>query len=248
MATLKDLLKTAFMPVGKTMYIYGGGWNYNDTAAGISTMTKGLNPLWHNFFSKQNKNYNFRNYNYKKDFSLTYNGLDCSAYIGWVIYNIFGDKYSKNGYVYKSTQVATKLQKIGLGKVTKKENIKKFVSGSILSSSVKEYNHVWLCVGQCTDSSVVLLHSSPPGVMLSGTYTKNGEKNSDAIMLAEQYMKKYYSDWFKLYPKISRDESYLKCYDMFEWHDNILCDNENYKNLTADKILTDLFKEGELYD
>ena len=25
--TLENLLKTALLPIGKTMYIYGGGWN-----------------------------------------------------------------------------------------------------------------------------------------------------------------------------------------------------------------------------
>ena len=33
--TLENLLKTALLPIGKTMYIYGGGWNEKDTGAGI---------------------------------------------------------------------------------------------------------------------------------------------------------------------------------------------------------------------
>ena len=37
--TLENLLKTALLPIGNTMYIYGGGWNEEDTGAGIEAMT-----------------------------------------------------------------------------------------------------------------------------------------------------------------------------------------------------------------
>lgn len=32
--TLKHFLKTSIKPVGQTMYVWGGGWNKADTAAG----------------------------------------------------------------------------------------------------------------------------------------------------------------------------------------------------------------------
>jgi hypothetical protein len=238
MNTIKNLLKTALLPVGKTMYIYGGGWNYDDSGAGKGAMTKGLLPEWIDFSSKQTENYNFREYNYKRDFSVTNNGLDCSAYIGWIIYNVFGNKYSNSGYVFKSAEFVERLSLLGLGNVIKNKDIKRYTAGSILSSAC---NHVWLCVGQCSDNSVVLLHSSPPGVMISGTCDNN--KKSDAIVLAKRYMKKYYPGWYCRYHDISRDNSYLSEYDMFEWDSKILNDTEGYKNLTADKILSDLLKE-----
>lgn len=46
--TLENLLKTALLPIGNTMYIYGGGWNEEDTGAGIEAMTIGVSHKWAN--------------------------------------------------------------------------------------------------------------------------------------------------------------------------------------------------------
>ena len=62
--TLENLLKTALLPIGKTMYIYGGGWNENDTGAGIEAMTLGIDPKWAEFAQKQDSSYNFKDYDY----------------------------------------------------------------------------------------------------------------------------------------------------------------------------------------
>ena len=51
--TLKNFLKTALMPVGKTMYVWGGGWNKEDTGAGIEAVSIGLSPNWEKFTRKQ---------------------------------------------------------------------------------------------------------------------------------------------------------------------------------------------------
>ena len=44
--TVKNLLKTAIKPVGKVLYVYGGGWNQEDNGAGRPAKTIGLYPLW----------------------------------------------------------------------------------------------------------------------------------------------------------------------------------------------------------
>ena len=77
------------MPIGKTMYIYGGGWNENDTGAGIEAMTLGIDPKWAEFAQKQDSSYNFKDYDYKQNKEYIHLGLDCSGYIGWLLYNIF---------------------------------------------------------------------------------------------------------------------------------------------------------------
>ena len=68
--------------------------------------------------------------------------------------------------------------------------------------------HVWMVVGQCEDGSVVLLHSTPPGVSLAGTLLEDGTK-SQAVQLAEAYMSRYYPEWYSKYDGYGKDYSYL---------------------------------------
>ena len=57
--TLKQFITIAMQPVGKVMYVWGGGWNEADTGAGIEAMTIGVSPNWKAFFEKQDKDYDF---------------------------------------------------------------------------------------------------------------------------------------------------------------------------------------------
>ena len=59
--------------------------------------------------------------------------------------------------------------------------------------------HIYIVVGSCADGSVVLVHSSPAGVRLSGTPDKKGRTNSEAVKLAKKYMKKYYFRIWQLF-------------------------------------------------
>ena len=106
--------------------------------------------------------------------------------------------------------------------------------------------HVYIVVGQCPDSSIVLLHSSPCGVMITGTATRSGNLQSNAVSLAEQYMKKYYPGWYAKYPKVSRSSSYLTSYSQMRWYtgtkQSMMSDPEGYLKKNAAQILKDLFK------
>ena len=66
-----------------------------------------------------------------------------------------------------------------------------------------------------------------------------GNKDSQAISLASEYMKKYYPDWFDKFPDSSRNESYLTHYDQFRW--TALSDEEGYANMSPKEILEDIF-------
>ena len=81
--TLEKFLKSSMEPVGQTMYVWGGGWNKEDTAAGEETKTIGVSRQWKTFFEEQDSNYNYENTLYQ-----IHDGLDCSGYVGWVIYII----------------------------------------------------------------------------------------------------------------------------------------------------------------
>lgn len=236
--SIKNFIKTAFEPVGKVMYIYGGGWNEADDGAGEEAMNIGLSQSWIDFTSLQDSSYNYLNYDYKKNTNVIHNGLDCSGYVGWVIYNVINDG---RGYVTNSYKMDNMLADKGFGTITDKSKVTQRKAGDIMCSNCNDCKHVYISLGMCSDKSELLLHSSPPGVQLSGTYTPEGNANSEAVKLAEKYMKKYYNDWYVKYPDNARNTSYLTHYDRFCW--SILSDDEGYRNMTPEEILKDIFNE-----
>lgn len=74
--TIENLLNTALEPVGKTLYVVGGGWFKNkDESGNIKTCgsTKiGLHPAWEEFYNSQDENYKWDDWNFQ-----TQKGLDC---------------------------------------------------------------------------------------------------------------------------------------------------------------------------
>ena len=236
-STIKNFLTTAITPVGSTMYIWGGGWNKEDTGAGKDGVLIGLNPNWRNFCGKQKASYNYRRHRYQ--FGA---GLDCSGFVGWSIYNIMKTKDGKpgHGYVMKASKMASSFAKYGWGTYKSATGIKDFKAGDVMSSST----HVYIVVGSCQDGSVVLVHSSPAGVRLSGTPNRQGKAGSEAVRLAKAYMKKYYPSWYRRYPSCGRGMSYLTDYAQFRWttgKGSVLDDPDLYQNKTAKEILQDLY-------
>jgi len=176
--------------MGKTMYIWGGGWDVDDEQSGAGSTIIGVSPVWEEFAKKQDSNYDYENYRYKREL-----GLDCSGYVGWVIYNLFETESGKEGYVTFSTEMAENFANRGWGKLYK--NKKQFLVGDIVSMD----GHIWMYLGSCPDGSGVIIHSSPMGqtygggVQLAGTTDAAGNRNSQGYRLADAYMKKYFSDW-----------------------------------------------------
>ena len=238
-STIKNFLTTALTPVGSTMYIWGGGWNKSDTGAGTDGLRIGLNANWRKFCAKQKASYNYRKYRYAFG-----NGLDCSGFVGWSIYNIAKTKNGKSskGYVMKASKTAFTYAKYGWGTYKKAKSVTDWKPGDIMSSPT----HVYIVVGSCADGSVVLVHSSPAGVRLSGTPDKKGRANSEAVKLAKQYMKKYYPSWYKRYPSCQKDKSYLTNYAQFRWKagkDKMISDPDSYQQKSAKQVLKDLYND-----
>lgn len=235
-STVKKLIENALMPVGSTMYIYGGGWNEKDTGAGESAVTIGLSPKWKTFAEAQGADYDSSLYRYQIE-----KGLDCSGYIGWVIYNTLEHENNKPGYVFLAQEFADRLSEMELGTKSAKGSFSDYQPGDILSS---DDCHVWIAIGQCEDGSVVFVHSSPPGVSICGTVSPDGTEHSMAVQLAEKFMSERFPLWYEKYPGCSRNISYLHNYNRFRWHvgdSEILSDPDDYCSLTPEEILTDIF-------
>ena len=234
--TLKHFLKTAVLPLGSTMYIYGGGWDTMDHGAGTDARTLGVSPLWCEFFEQQNENYQYKDHLYERE-----HGLDCSGYVGWVVYNTMETENGRLGYITKAQSMAEDFARRGWGSFTEKGEVKDYCPGDIMSGT----DHVWIALGQYADGSVLLLHSSPPGVILSGTVTENGDPHSEAPAVAEEIMASFYPRWHRKYPCYLRGVSYLSDYDRFRWDlkNGPLTDPDGCGIMSPNQLINHLFRE-----
>ena len=267
--TLKNYLKTALEPVGTTLYVYGAGWDWQDNLSSNQSMTIGLSQSWIDFFQQQDANYTYKNsadhahsyYPHNSWNQYYYAGLDCSGYVGWVVYNVMHTQNSVNtdndGYVMSSTKMAKTFADKGWGTWTR--DIKSFKPGDIFSMS----GHVWTVLGVCDDGSIVFLHSTPSdskagqgggGVQLSALNpNSDDDKNCEAYKLVTKYMTKYYPEWSDRYDPVLRSyDSYATPASGSEYSGNFswnldgsgLTDPEGYANMSAAEILADLFGEN----
>lgn len=259
--TLKNFLATAMEPVGVALYVYGGGWDWQDVGSSNEAKTIGISDKWLEFYENNNANYSYRNnssysksyYPHKAWNQYYYAGLDCSGYVGWALYNTLHNDNGGEGYVMSSTQQAKTLaEKYKLGTWTQNLN-NGFKAGDIFSMN----GHVYICVGICDDGSMVILHSTPSssisgnlggGVQLTGV---GNSANCEAAVLAEYYMSNYFPNWSERYDTIYKTySSYTKISGnsagKFSWHlsSEGLIDLEGYANMKADEILEDLFKDA----
>lgn len=232
--SLAKLLLLAKEPLCNTMYVWGGGWNEADTGAGLEARSLDVSPAWASFASKQDASYDYNNTRFQ-----IHDGLDCSGFIGWLIYNLLETENGREGYVFPACKVAFELAGRGFGTFTPAGDVTDWQPGDILSSS----EHVWLSLGMCEDGSVVLLHATPPGVILSGTKLPEGNKKSQAEELAARYMKKYYPKWYERFPKHSREYKCLLESGRLRWSEDVLSDAEGLRKLPADEVLAWLFEE-----
>ena len=226
-----NLMLTALKPVGSTMYIWGGGWGDEDTTQGADSVRIGVSPRWAEFAVEQESDYDFNKTRYQR-----HNGLDCSGYIGWCIYNVMETKSGRDSYIMKAEKMASTYAKWGWGTFTKAEEVTEWKAGDIMSME----GHVWMVVGTCDDGSVVFLHSTPPGVSLAGTLLEDGTP-SEATKLAETYMSTYYPDWYERYPECSKAYDYLTTSESMRWNRKTLSYEEGLTKMSAEEVLEWMF-------
>ena len=58
--TVTNFLRTALMPVGTTLYIYGGGWDWQDIGSAVQARSFGVSPDWVRFFESQDENFTYK--------------------------------------------------------------------------------------------------------------------------------------------------------------------------------------------
>ncbi len=206
--SLYHFLQITLQPVGETMYIWGGGWNEEDTAAGIEALSIGLSPRWKSYFERQTADYDYTATRYQ-----IHDGLDCSGYVGWSVYNFWHSVDGGPGYVMKAKDMAENFAGRGWGSYTPAGRVKDYRAGDIMSGP----GHVYIVIGTCTDGSVLLVHSTPPGVQLSGTVNSKGGQKSEAAALAEDYMRRYYPEWYQKFGVRVLPREFLRQYAQMRW-------------------------------
>lgn len=252
--TLKNFLATAFMPVGTTLYIYGGGWDWQDVGSSPQATSIGISPDWVRFFQTRDQNYTYKNTDPARSFypfqawnEYYYAGLDCSGYLGWVLYNTWNTENGQEGYVGSSTKFASRLAALGWGTLAQAAP-EAMAPGDIVSIQ----GHVWFSLGHCSDGSVLILHSSPTdsragqpggGPQLGAI---GSSENCEAYQLADRYMSTYYPDWYKRYPVSLKARSvYFKGATHFTWDvtgvGDTLSDPEGCQQMTPAEVLAELF-------
>ena len=272
--TLKNYLQTAMNPVGTALYVYGGSWDWQDVNSSNQALTIGLPQSWIDFFQQQDANYTYKNsadpahsyYPHNSWNQYYYAGVDCSAYIGWTVYNVMHTESTTNdlsdGYVMSAVKMAKTFADKGWGTWTR--DIKSFKPGDIFSMS----GHVWTVLGVCDDGSIVFLHSTPSdskagqgggGVQLSALNpNSDDDKNCEAYKLVTKYMTKYYPEWSDRYDAVLRSyisyatpatgTEYKETWSgNFSWNldSTGLTDPDGYADMSAAEILADLFGDAE---
>ena len=231
--TIKNYLLGALIPVGKVLYVWGGGWN-DSTRKGISS----TQIKWYN---SQSKSYDYHNWN---DLSVANRakGFDCSGFVGWAAYQVMHQTSNEGGgYTVVSGEVGSTYKARGWGNTFNQNYLSS--NGYVLKAGDIGYNdgHVWIVIGQCKDKSVVIVHSTPQaGVQISGTATPSGEYNSEAVALATKYMS-LYSGSIAKYDYHHSAGNYIPRYNYFRWNRSTLADPDGYMSKYADAILADLF-------
>lgn len=268
--TVGNFLKTAMEPVGTTLYIYGGGWDWQDVGSSLQARTIGVSSDWVRFFVEQDENFTFKSKDGNEDNSdpsnsyypyggyneYYYAGLDCSGFLGWALYNTLETEDGKDGYVTFASAYSKMLAQEGYGDYTReieapvKNHDCEMKPGDIMSTG----GHVWISLGTCSDGSVVVLHSTPadsrtgqPGGGVEVSAIGLSEE-CEAYQLADRYMSEHYPEWYERYPvKLADPETYFSTENenagRFAWdpEKGKVKDPDGVRDMTPEQVLDYLF-------
>lgn len=214
-ATLSDFLRTSLQPKDQVLYVWGGGWNEEDTGGNEEANSMGLAPSWKTFFDANKENYDAATHAYD-----IHNGLDCSGYVGWTLHNTLKDGQD---YVSLSENYGDFLAAKGYGEARSPEEITEILPGDLMYTG---NGHIYIVLGQFDDGSVLLMHSSPPGVRMSGTA---GTAYETALLYQD-------NGWD---PLVSDEYRY---YSQFRFNQETLPDADHLREMTPDQVVDFLYQ------
>ena len=216
-------------PVGQALYIWGGGW-YDSTRIGVS-------PTWQSFYLSQTSSYNYNNY---RDLSTANRakGLDCSGFVGWAAQQVMRNG---NSYTVVSGEIGSYYKNTLKWGTYVNQNYLSQTGWKVYPGDIGyDDGHTWIVLGQCSDKSAVIVHSTPnAGCQIAGTCTPDGDYDSQAVALANKYMSRYAG--FKKYTYRPSCGNYIRRGNYMRWYSSTLSDPDNFKNKTAGVILQELF-------
>ena len=224
--TLKNFIATAFQPLGTTLYVFGGGWDFQDLGTSYLGRTIGISKDWVKFFNEQTSNYTYKDSEKKNESYYPFNGyneyyyagLDCSGFVGWSIYNTLNkESLAEPGFVMSAKLIANHMDKLKYGKWIHKvegwsednKDYKLWANevkvGDILSTGT----HVMIVLSKCDDGSFIIIHSTPSnsktgypggGVQMSAVNPNDDLSNDcEAFYLCQEYSQKFYKKWSERY-------------------------------------------------
>ncbi len=220
-ATLTDFLRHALEPKDQVLYVWGGGWNEEDTGGNEDSMTLGLVSSWKEFYEANRYGYVAEDHIYE-----IHNGLDCSGYVGWVLYNTLPEK---RDYVSLSETYGEFLSNLGYGTYKSADEVTEILPGDLMMT---DQGHIYIALGQFEDGSVLLLHSSPPGVRMSGT---PGIAYQTALLYQD-------NGWNPLV-----DNGYLY-YDQFRFNEETLADPDHLREMPVARIVDFIYGDPSALD
>lgn len=238
--TVKNFLATALAPVGKTLWVAGGGWDYDEKGADDTARSIGMSESWIDFFDSKDANYDVEE-TFSEDSNPYHDkGLDATGYIGWTIYNtLFDESLIDDGFVATPDNMVTLLSDYA-----DFEPAEDLVSKSQveIASELKPGDfvmmagpHYYITLGTCEDGNILVSHStygtSSTGVrggsvQISAVVDHNGPEEEsnvpeeptepeavEATALAESYMEKY-PEWDDRYDAQEKDmNAYMGFYN-----------------------------------
>lgn len=267
--TAKEFLMHSIEPLGTTLYIFGGGWAYDEECGDTNSMTHGIALSWKEFFDSQNEWFVYKNSKKKATSYFPFDGknthhekgLDCTGYLGWLFYNTFEKGGSTRNYVYTTSKwLDTFTNDLKLGTKEVPEGSFLEISKHLKPTDVVVIDgHAYIVIGKCSDDSIVIIHSSVSnsitgayggGVQLSAINVRSSEnKNCKAYDLADYYMATYCPEWHKRYPTVVKPTpKYLSFKDKsvrfgifhFDFQ-HILSDPDNILDMPTECILDLVF-------
>ena len=263
--TVKNFLRIALEPVGTALYVFGGGWDWQDAGTAVQARSIGVSSDWVRFFQNQDAGYTYRDRDGKEENcdpvhsyypfggfnQYYYAGLDCSGYVGWAVYNTLETESGRPGYVGGANGMAKRFAAMGLGRCSREEPLSSYLHpGDIVSME----GHVWISLGACADGSGVILHSTPSmsrqGQPGGGAQIGAVGKDTDceAYALADRYMTAYFPAWHERYETALKSPDLyfalkLKENGRFSWDANVLPDPDGIRNMTPAQAMKLLFHE-----